>query len=599
MVADKGDGAAARALLVDQRRLVRWQIASERAAFALRVLTSAAALAAAGALGWMVWSASQARGLVIDSFSSPPALAAKGLTGEVVATKLLDQLTLMQAQTLTARPGETYRSNWGDDIRVEIPQTGVSLTELHRYLERHLGNQTRVTGEMVQAPDGLRLTVRAEGMPADTTSGTEASLDATLAAAAGALYRRTQPYRYAGWIAQRGGYAEAIAVWEQLARTGPPGERSWAKTALCDQVADPDQGLRLCHEALQLEPNLPQALQKVGFMQRRSGRYEDALQAYRRMEAALPKAKGYGPEALQLWTPTARRFQAELLGDYSTSYAVTGGGRTLEVVVPLVRARAMALLHDVSGAEAALPPQADEVALHPQSVATNIVFVRTHIARMRGDWAAAYREATAMEAALRTWPPHRYPPSAQAQLDTNVWPLRAEALARMGRIDEAQALIGPTPLDCYPCLVTRGEIAEIAGDRAGADRWFGLAVKQGPSIPLADVGWGQVRLARGDGAGALALARRARAKSARYADAIGLEGEALLALGEPRGASQMFAQAAELTPRWGRLHLKWGEALAARGKATEAQAKWRAAARMDLTAAERAELVAVSQKRTT
>lgn len=40
------------------------------------------------------------------------------------------------------------------------------------------------------------------------------------------------------------------------------------------------------------------------------------------------------------------------------------------------------------------------------------------------------------------------------------------------------------------------------------------------------------------------------------------------------------------------LHLKWGEALAAQGKADEARAKWRTAAGMDLTAAERAALKA-------
>ncbi len=38
------------------------------------------------------------------------------------------------------------------------------------------------------------------------------------------------------------------------------------------------------------------------------------------------------------------------------------------------------------------------------------------------------------------------------------------------------SFIGPTPLDCHPCGMSRGEIAAVAGQSALADRWFGEAV---------------------------------------------------------------------------------------------------------------------------
>ncbi|MDB5442942.1 MAG: hypothetical protein JWP73_1318, partial [Phenylobacterium sp.] len=41
---------------------------------------------------------------------------------------------------------------------------------------------------------------------------------------------------------------------------------------------------------------------------------------------------------------------------------------------------------------------------------------------------------------------------------------------------------------------------------------------------------------------------------------------------------------------WGRLHLKWGEALAKLGRRDEARTQLRAAAGMDLSAADRVEL---------
>ena len=47
----------------------------------------------------MIWSAYGSGGLVIEPFSVPSDLAARGLTGQVVASKLLDRLVAMQQQT--------------------------------------------------------------------------------------------------------------------------------------------------------------------------------------------------------------------------------------------------------------------------------------------------------------------------------------------------------------------------------------------------------------------------------------------------------------------------------------------------------------------
>ena len=42
-------------------------------------------------LGSMVWNASRERGLVVDAFSVPPELAQTGMTGSVVANRLIDK----------------------------------------------------------------------------------------------------------------------------------------------------------------------------------------------------------------------------------------------------------------------------------------------------------------------------------------------------------------------------------------------------------------------------------------------------------------------------------------------------------------------------
>ena len=56
-----------------------------------------------------------------------------------------------------------------------------------------------------------------------------------------------------------------------------------------------------------------------------------------------------------------------------------------------------------------------------------------------------------------------------------------------------------------------------------------------------------------------------------------------------------FAEAEKYAPNWGRLHLKWGEALSYAGKRDEAKKQFARAAQLDLTPSERAQLVEFEQ----
>ena len=68
----------------------------------------------------------------------------------------------------------------------------------------------------------------------------------------------------------------------------------------------------------------------------------------------------------------------------------------------------------------------------------------------------------------------------------------------------------------------RGQVAVEAKDWAGADRWFGEAVRLAPSPPFAYAEWAEVRLARGDRPCRTARSpcrnSQAAAKAPRFAD---------------------------------------------------------------------------------
>jgi tetratricopeptide (TPR) repeat protein len=173
---------------------------------------------------------------------------------------------------------------------------------------------------------------------------------------------------------------------------------------------------------------------------------------------------------------------------------------------------------------------------------------------------------------------------------TSIWPRLAYARARTGDLAGAQALIAATPLDCYLCVRERTRIAELAGDRAAADRWSAEARRQGPSLPFAFAERGQMLMGRGDIAGAIAFYEQAIERGPRWADPLKYWGDALMARGDEAGAIRKYRAAADRAPQWGALHLAWGRALEAQGRRDQARDKYTQAAGMDLSAADRAEV---------
>src|ERR1700688_2285733 len=67
-------------------------------------------------LGIVIYSAVQSRSVVIDPFEAPPALAAKGLSGKVLAAGLLDVLTRIQAATRSTAEGRELSNGWTHEI---------------------------------------------------------------------------------------------------------------------------------------------------------------------------------------------------------------------------------------------------------------------------------------------------------------------------------------------------------------------------------------------------------------------------------------------------------------------------------------------------
>jgi hypothetical protein len=216
----------------------------------LATLFAGAVLAVLTAVSVMVWSAANERGLIIESFSVPPDLAATGLTGEVVATRFLDKLRAMQTATESERPSDSYQHNWGSELKVEIPETGLTLGEFSKALTEKFGHVSHLTGEVIRTSNGVSITARFGDASPETFIGQENDIDDLTRKAAEAIYRVSQPYRFAEFLFEHGRNTEALSVISELATNGPASERGWAYaewgTLDLQASADPNSARRHC-----------------------------------------------------------------------------------------------------------------------------------------------------------------------------------------------------------------------------------------------------------------------------------------------------------------------------------------------------------------
>ena len=590
-------------LLVSQNQLVRWEIADRQAGLALKLLTSAVGLAAALSLAAMAWSASRSGGLVVEPFSVPPDLAQRGLTGQAVAVQLLDKLLAMQDQTMSAKPARRYE-NTGAEIKVEIPQTGISIGELNRYLRQWLGHETHVTGEIFRTATGLKVTARAGDLAGDAVSGPDTDLDRLVQATAESIYGRAEPYRYARYLRGQGRLDEANARLMALADASDGQDRAWATVDVMQILfgrGDFRGAWIRAEAAVQMAPDNPIVIARYKSLAYWSGRDEAwrtaalrGIELLRRhpeiqteqsrhiqekiFEADLGETQG------DFMAAARHEAEAAALGDYEFNgpEAATWVGLDL------------ALAHDGAGADAAFARAEAARAgqprlpflLHQQRLPAELAL---------GRWSEALQAGRTLEAIANQ--PFDYRDERIEGLNKQIFRHAATAqlgyaMAMTGDGLGGETLAASTPLDCYRCIRIRGQIAALKGDRRTAAHWFGEAERIGPSLPFAATEWGQMLLSAGDPSGAIGKFKAANKLGPKFADPLEGWGEALMVKGDASGAAKKFEAASRFAPRWGRLHLKWGEALAKLGKADEARAKWRAAATMDLSAADRAVLKA-------
>ncbi|HEY3636922.1 MAG TPA: tetratricopeptide repeat protein [Rhizomicrobium sp.] len=546
---------------------LKWRRVADRVRGAGHIILVLLGLLIIVAIGAAISSAVNDHRLVVESFSVPPALTEQGETGTVIAQHVLDRIVAMQSGTQSLRAANSYRNNWGDDLKVQIPDTGISLGEVYRFLVSSIGRQTHITGEVVRSGSGFAVTARAGSGAGITVRGND--LDALLNQIAERLFGETQPYRYGIYLSSHGREKDSKAVLLALAQSDAPiNERAWAYSGLLFVENDTRRSEQYGNAAVALNPDLLLAHNNLSAVAWRLGHSEFA---YNEAETGLRLLNDdAGVELDQRVLGNMHSVLAEeadaALGDF------TGAVREMRADIAIehsgLRARSqgflirdLALRHDLAAARriAIDPPQSGSTSTaNRQLVLASLGHGLLEIEA--SNWSGARDE---LSKAIASLGPHYASFQLQAPL--------AYVFARLGNVAAARAYGAALPPDCYPCIIARARIEGLSHNWQAADSLFADAVRLGPSLPFAYTDWGAMLLARGEYDAAIAKLGVAHQKGPHFADPLELWGEALMQMNRSDLALAKFQDANNYAPNWSRLHHEWGKALMYLGRRDEAK----------------------------
>ncbi|MGA9796737.1 MAG: hypothetical protein WBQ17_14525 [Rhizomicrobium sp.] len=567
---------------------LRWRRFNDQMKGALQIMLVAFGAAAVVAIGVAVWSASRAEGLVVDSFSVPAQFAQAGMTGDVVAEDLTHRIAAVRdsANAHSIAHSNDVRLGRDEEIKVDIPDTGISLGEVARYLRSWLGNERHLNGNLRILGNGkLALTVALGGGGAQTFTG--ADLDKLEQQAAEHVFQSVDPSNYILYLGGVDRDADILPAVQYLIRVADnPGMLSdgyalWGNWTR--EVGDLSLSMKRERVAAAIDPKaLPPHLE-ITIDAEIAGHDEEALRQARLFpnfrqddQYAWKRGSGFaevleaGAREVDTATGSFDRAAAEPCGLCSFTKNMFN------------HAEYAARLHDVPKNRALI----EQASASDGASADAIARARYFADAAGGNWRAAAVDARAYRTAM-IQPEERY---TETSALTEATPLLATALARSGDVAGARAQIGKTPVDCVACDQARGDIEAAARNWAAGSLWFARAVNLAPSIPFADTEWGQMLLANGDYDGAIAKFTLANQKGPHFADPLEMWGEALMAQNRSDLALAKFVEADKYAPNWGRLHLKWGEALFYAGQKDEAKKQFAIARTLGLLPAEKAAL---------
>lgn len=500
----------------------------------------------------MLGDAITTRAVIVEPFDAPPALAERGLSGKVLAGALLDQLTRLQ---LAARSSATKRalvSSWSDEIKVEVPETGLSLSDIGRLLKARFGHDLHIGGDLVRGQAGdLELTVRGDGVVPKVFAGAAGDLHRLVVLAGEYVYGQTQPALFAVYLLNSGRNEEAIAFSTEAVLRAPLDERPYLYNAWAGAIGNLggslEQAVQLERAALAIKPDYWTAYTNAALDARGLGDEEGAWHLGEAMRRAAGGRPGAAPEmAYTTWDYLTYNLLAERAATIADAEAHAGLGSGIQSASPIIAGLDVDL-HDAADASLRLA----SFDMKDPYAAAIAHWVRGRLAEDAGDTATALAEMEAYDAANAN--------PAVSGGDTSYHCFLAPAEEAAGHPDRADAAIKAGG-HFQDCARFRADALDHRGRWDEAQRAYADAVAVAPDLPAAYFSWGAALARHGDLDGAAEKFREAHKRGPHWADPLKALGDLLGRQGHWRRAVDEYDAALAYAPNWVALQKARGEA---------------------------------------
>jgi tetratricopeptide (TPR) repeat protein len=495
----------------------------------------------------MLHDAITSHSVVVQSFRAPPALAARGIDGAVVASGLLDELNRLQSATRTNAAKRDLANAWTSDVKLAVPEAGISIGEISRLLKARFGNDIHIDGELVETDaGGLALTVRGDGVAPKTFVGPAGALASLTIQAAEHVYAESQPAVWAYYLQNAGRYEEAITFCQSAYAAAAKADRVyllnvWANS-LSNTGGSPREALALYRAAVTLKPDFWIGYNNVMNSLWVMGDEEGAWKTGEEMRRLAGGRPGRAPELqFQNWDTLTWNLQAWLASSVADAELNAGIGTGVGSS-GLNAAEIYARMHDSAAAELALKTlKADP---KDPTIPAQSHFIRGLLAENAGDVPTAVSEMEAFEAAYAD------PAVASNYPGYKCWIAPAEEAAGHQKLADAVLLTAGTFVDCYRF---RADILASRGDWPGAQREYAKAVALAPDLPGAYYSWGVALARHGDLGAAEAKFKQASERGPHWADPLKAWGDLLANQRKMQDALAKYNEALQYAPNWKQL----------------------------------------------
>lgn len=514
-------------------------------------------LAIAAGLAAMWGAAILSNAVVVDEFETPVSFKESGLTGTVVAGKVLDELLKIQDSTKFSAAQRQIKNAWSNPIEIKVPEAGISLDQINNALHRTFGHDTHIDGALTKTKkDTLQLAIRGDRIPPTTFEGDVDDIDALTRKAAEHVYGYAQPVLFASYLVAANRQEEAIA----FIRTAYPRVTDADRPVLANlwgealfilgRVKESGERFRL---ALSLDPYHWRAWNNlIGILPQT----EDDEAAYQSGLKMIAKAKS-APSGLQ---PTLydRANIAQMTLDPGAVIAGLLADRKLaqregaQYNASAWIAEQEAVRHDWTTAYLYLaesPPDDATTSFDAEALPG-------YEALDAGDYKTAIDR---LEAAMKLW-------RGSAELRTFFFDFECnlgQAYMEAGQVEQALPLLQDPRF--VRCRAFKADALERSGQWDAALDAYRKAQAAAPGLAFAYYREGLAHIRHGDQKRALELFETARRLSPRWAEPLKSTGDVLSAQAKWKEAADAYKKALKWAPAWTELKKAQEQVLAKLG----------------------------------